>query len=156
MRWGFWIPVNFVVCFLLYSMVTPVFANAGNEDILEMDLANLMEVQITSAGRKPQVLSDVPAAVYVIHREKLLESGATTIAEALRLVPGLQVARINANRWAISSRGFNGSFSNKLLVQIDGRSVYTPSYSGVYWDLQHMLLKDVDRIEVVRGPGTTL
>lgn len=137
-------------------MVAPVFANAGDEDILEMDLDSLMDVQITSAGRKSQVLSDVPAAVYVIHREKLLESGATTIAEALRLVPGLQVARINANRWAISSRGFNGTFSNKLLVQIDGRSVYTPSYSGVYWDLQHVMLEDVDRIEVIRGPGATL
>ena len=156
MRWKFWIPVNFVICFLLYSMVTSVFANAGDEDLLEMDLANLMEVQITSAGRKSQALSDVPAAVYVIHREKLLDSSATTIAEALRLVPGLQVARMNANRWAISSRGFNGSFSNKLLVQIDGRSVYTPSYSGVYWDLQHVLLEDVDRIEVIRGPGATL
>jgi len=156
MRWGFWIPVNFVVCFLLYAMVTPVFANAGDEDLLEMDLANLMDVQITSAGRKSQALSNVPAAVYVIHREKLLDSGATSIAEALRLVPGLQVARINANRWAISSRGFNGTFSNKLLVQIDGRSVYTPSYSGVYWDLQHVLLEDVDRIEVIRGPGATL
>nr|WP_320014016.1 TonB-dependent receptor [uncultured Desulfobacter sp.] len=121
-----------------------------------MDLANLMDVQITSAGRKSQILSDVPAAVYVIHREKILDSGATSIAEALRLVPGLQVARINANRWAISSRGFNGSFANKLLVQIDGRSVYTPSYSGVYWDLQHVLLEDVERIEVIRGPGATL
>ena len=156
MRWSFWFPVNLVACFLLYSMVTSVFANAGDEDILEMDLANLMDVQITSAGRKSQALSDVSAAVYVIYREKLLDSGATTIAEALRLVPGLQVARINANRWAISSRGFNGTFSNKLLVQIDGRSVYTPSYSGVYWDLQHVLLEDVDRIEVIRGPGATL
>ena len=156
MRREIWITVNFVVCFLLYSMVTPLFVSAGDEDILEMDLANLMDVQITSAGRKSQVLSDVPAAVYVINREKIFESGATTIAEALRLVPGLQVARINANRWAISSRGFNGTFSNKLLVQIDGRSVYTPSYSGVYWDLQHVLLEDVDRIEVIRGPGATL
>lgn len=109
MSWKLWIPVTFVVYFLLYSMVTPVFANAGDENILEMDPANLMEVQITSAGRKPQVLSDVPAALYVIHREKLLECGATSIAEALRLVPGLQVARIKANRWAISSRGFNGT-----------------------------------------------
>ena len=156
MHWKFWIYVTFVICFLLYSMVTPVFANTGDENILEMDLDSLMDVQITSAGRKSQVLSDVPAAVYVIHRKKLLESGATSIAEALRLVPGLQVARINANRWAISSRGFNGTFSNKLLVQIDGRSVYTPSYSGVYWDLQHVMLEDVDRIEVIRGPGATL
>src|SRR4029077_3759115 len=83
-------------------------------------------------------------------------SGATTIPEILRIVPGLDVARVNGNVWAISARGSNSQFANKLLVMIDGRVVYTPLFSGVFWDVQDTLLEDVDRIEVIRGPGGTL
>ncbi|MDX2479451.1 MAG: TonB-dependent receptor, partial [Desulfuromusa sp.] len=129
---------------------------ASENEMLDLDLESLMQIQITSAGRKAQNLSDVPAAVYVIDQEDIHNSGVTSIPEALRMVPGLQIARISSSKWAITSRGFNGTYATKLLVQIDGRSVYTPSFSGVYWDVQNVVLEDVDRIEVIRGPGATL
>ncbi|AGF77309.1 outer membrane receptor for ferrienterochelin and colicins [Desulfocapsa sulfexigens DSM 10523] len=141
-------------CILLIS--TPAALWAAEEEMLDLDLSELMEIQITSAGRKAQNLGDVAAAVYVIDQAAIHNSGATSIPEALRMAPGLQVSRMTATKWAITSRGFNGVFSNKLLVQIDGRSVYTPSYSGVYWDVQNVVLEDVERIEVIRGPGATL
>ncbi len=144
----------FLVLLALAFASIPV--QAAENDILDLDLSSLMQIQITSAGRKAQNLADVPAAVYVISQEDIHNSGVTSIPEALRMVPGLQVARISSNKWAIASRGFNGTFSNKLLVQIDGRSVYAPSYSGVYWDVQNVMLEDVDRIEIIRGPGATL
>ncbi len=121
-----------------------------------LSLEELLRVEVTSVSKKSEELFDAPAAAYVITSEDLRRSGATSIPEALRMVPGLQVAHIDANKWAISSRGFNGWFANKLLVLIDGRSVYTPLYSGVYWDVQDTLLEDIDRIEVIRGPGATL
>ncbi len=93
------------------------------------------------------------AAVFVLTNEDLRRSGVTSLPDALRLVPGVQVARISANTFAITSRGFNSRFANKLLVLIDGRSIYTPSFSGVFWDQHNLLLEDVDRIEVIRGPG---
>ena len=141
---------------LLALAIASIPVQAAENDILDLDLADLMQIQITSAGRKAQNLADVPAAVYVIDQEDIHNSGVTSIPEALRMVPGLQVARISSSKWAISSRGFNGTFATKLLVQIDGRSVYTPSFSGVYWDVQNVVLEDVERIEVIRGPGATL
>lgn len=137
-------------------LVFPMLSVAEDLEMLDLDLSSLMQIQITSAGRKEQNLADVPAAVYVIDQEDIKNSGATYIPELLRLVPGLQVARISSGKWAIASRGFNGTFSNKLLVQIDGRSVYSPAYSGVYWDMQTVILEDIERIEVIRGPGATL
>jgi iron complex outermembrane receptor protein len=125
-------------------------------DLTELTIEELLNVEITSAARKEQKLIDAPAAVFVLRPEDLRRSGATTIAEALRLVPGVQVARLDANKWAVSARGFNGRFANKLLVLVDGRSVYTPLFSGVYWDAQDTLLEDVERIEVIRGPGAAL
>lgn len=149
---------HFIKILVLISTTLFIFPSYtwADVDMLDMDLSSLMEIQITSAGRKEQNLADVPAAVYVIDQEDIKNSGFTSVPELLRLVPGLQVARISSSKWAISSRGFNGTFANKLLVQIDGRSVYTPSYSGVYWDVQNVVLEDVDRIEVIRGPGATL
>lgn len=123
---------------------------------LEMDLAELLEVTITSVGKKPQSLAETAAAVYVIGREEIRRSGATSIPEALALAPGLHVARISAGKWAVSARGFGGYTSNKLLVLMDGRSLYTPAFSGTFWDAQHVLLDDVERIEVIRGPGGTI
>jgi iron complex outermembrane receptor protein len=107
-------------------------------------------------SKREQKLADAPAAIFVITQEDLRRSGVRSIPEALRMAPGIEVARIDQNKWAITSRGFNGRFANKLLVLIDGRSVYTPLFSGVYWNVQDVMLEDVDRIEVIRGPGATL
>jgi len=115
-----------------------------------------MNIDITSVSKKPEKLSNAAAAIYVITQEDIRRSGVTSIPEALRMAPGVQVARIDSNKWAISARGFNDRFANKLLVLIDGRSVYTPLFSGVYWDMQDTLLEDIERIEVIRGPGATL
>lgn len=115
-----------------------------------------IDVVVTSVAKRPQQLFETAAAVYVITPEDLRRSGVTTIPEALRMVPGMQVARIDANKWAISARGFNGRFANKLLVLMDGRSVYSPLFSGVFWDEQDTLLEDIARIEVIRGPGAAL
>ncbi len=125
-------------------------------DLTELSLEDLMDIEITSVAKKSQKLSEAAAAIFVITQEDIRRSGATSIPEALRMVPGLEVARIDANKWAITSRGFNGRFANKLLVLIDGRTVYTPLYSGVYWDMKDTLLEDIDRIEVIRGPGAAL
>jgi iron complex outermembrane receptor protein len=132
-------------------------ASAQNlTDVTAMSVEDLMNVQVTSVSKRSQKLADAAAAIFVITQEDIRRSGATSIPEALRMVPGLQVARIDENKWAITSRGFNGRFANKLLVLIDGRSVYTPLFSGVYWNIQDVMLEDVDRIEVIRGPGATL
>ncbi len=125
-------------------------------DLTELGLEELMNIEITSVSKKPQKLSNAAAAVFVISSEDIRRSGATSIPEALRMVPGLEVARSDANKWAVTSRGFNGGFANKLLVLMDGRSVYTPLSSGVYWDQQDHMLEDLDRIEIIRGPGATL
>lgn len=131
-------------------------ASGGRADVMEMDLEDLMKMQVTSVSRKSEKLSNAAAAIHVITQEDIRRSGATSIAEALRLSPGLEVARQDAHNWAISSRGFNDEFANQLLVLIDGRSVYTPLFAGVYWDVQDLMLEDIDRIEVIRGPGGTL
>jgi iron complex outermembrane receptor protein len=125
-------------------------------DPTTLSLEDLMNLQVTSVSKRPQKVADSAAAVFVITQEDIRRSGATSIPEALRMVPGLEVARIDENKWAIGSRGFNGRFDNKLLVLIDGRSVYTPLFSGVYWNVQDVVLEDVDRVEVIRGPGATL
>ena len=125
-------------------------------DMTGMSIEDLMTLDVTSVSKKVQKLSDSAAAVFVITNEDLKRSGVTNIPDALRMVPGVNVARIDANKWAVSARGFNSRFSDKLLVLIDGRSVYTPSFSGVFWEVQDAMLEDVDRIEVIRGPGATL
>src|SRR5213592_3165141 len=125
-------------------------------DVTAMSLEDLMNTQVFSVSKRTQKVADAAAAIFVITQDDIRRSGATSIPEALRLVPGLEVARIDQNKWAIGSRGFNGRFDNKLLVLIDGRSVYTPLFSGVYWNVQDVMLEDVDRIEVIRGPGATL
>ena len=143
---------------LLISIFCPVDPAVATQemDFTELSIEELMNTSITSVAKKPQKLSDAAAAVFVISGNDIRRSGVTSIPEALRMVPGLQVARIDASKWAISSRGFNGRFANKLLVLIDGRSVYTPLFSGVFWDVQDTILEDVERIEVIRGPGAQL
>lgn len=122
----------------------------------QLSIEDLMSVEVTSASRKQQRTVDVAAAVFVITHEDIQRSGLTTIPDLLRLVPGVNVAMINANRWAVSVRGFNDLYSNKLLVLVDGRSVYNRLFSGVLWDSQDVMLDDVERIEVIRGPGAAL
>ncbi|MBF0191297.1 MAG: TonB-dependent receptor [Magnetococcales bacterium] len=126
------------------------------ERLLEMDFQELAQIRLTSAARKDQTLVDTTAAVTVIDQEQIRRSGLTSIPELLRLVPGLNVARINASNWAITARGFNAQYSNKLLVLMDGRTLYTPLFAGVNWNRQDVPLADVERIEVIRGPGATL
>jgi iron complex outermembrane recepter protein len=137
-------------------------ASATPTALKKLTLEELMNIEVTSVGRGPAPLSETAAAVQVITGEDIRRSGATTLAEALRLAPNLQVAQVNAHDWAITARGFNGvsvstgSTANKLLVMIDGRSVYTPLFGGVFWDVQQVSLDDVDRIEVMSGPAGTL
>ncbi len=129
-------------------------ANAAEgEDLFDLPLEHLMNIEITSASKKPENAKDVPSAIFVITQDDIRRSGATTIPEVLRLAPGVHVARMDSSKWVIASRGFSNQYSNKLLVMIDGRTVYTPNFSGVFWDVQDTLLEDVERIEVIRGPG---
>lgn len=128
----------------------------GPPDVTSLDLEDLLNARVATASRKEQPLSRVPAAVTVIHAEDIRRMGIRHLPEALRGVPGLHVGRIRSNASAVSARGFNGTASNKLLVLVDGRSVYSPLHSGVFWDVQDIPMDDVDRIEVVRGPGGSL
>ena len=142
-------------CVAVVSAVTMLSAQQF-PDVTAISLEDLMNLQVTSVSKREQKLADAPAAIFVITQDDIRRSGSRNIPEALRLAPGVEVARIDENKWAITSRGFNGRFANKLLVLIDGRTVYTPLFSGVYWNVQDVLLEDVDRIEVIRGPGATL
>jgi iron complex outermembrane receptor protein len=128
----------------------------STNSLADFSLEDLVNVKVTSVSGKEENLNDAAAAIFVLSNDDLRRSGATTVADALRLVPGLQVAAIDSGNWAISARGFNSQFANKLLVMIDGRTVYSPLFSGVYWDAQQVFLDDVDRIEVIRGPGATV
>jgi len=132
-------------------------ANAQEEgDLTELSLEDLLDVEVTSVSKKAQRRSEAAAAIFVISNDDIRRSGATHIAEVLRQVPGISVARLDSNKWSVTSRGFGGRFSNKLLVLVDGRSVYTPLFSGVYWEALDVPLDDVDRVEVIRGPGSTV
>src|SRR5438105_8095585 len=125
-------------------------------ELKRLSVEELMNVEVTSVAKEPQRLLQAAASIQVITAQDIRRSGATSIPEALRLADNLQVARINAHDWAISARGFNANLANKLLVLIDGRAVYTPLYGGVLWDVQDYLLEDIDRIEIISGPGGTL
>ena len=141
---------------LLLTLLALTGMGLAQQDLTELSLEDLMNTKVTSVSKKEQSLSKVAAAIFVITQEDIQRSGATNIPDLLRMVPGLDVAQINANTWAISARGFNHQFSDKLLVLIDGRTVYTPLFGGVYWDTQDVPLEDIDRIEVIRGPGATV
>jgi len=138
------------------GLLTPTPSRALAGDLMAMSIEELMTLQVSLAARSEQTVSEASAAVHILTQDDIRHSGATSVAELLRLVPGMEVARIDANKWAITARGFNERFANKLLVQIDGRTVYQPSFSGVYWEELDVVLDDVERIEVIRGPGATL
>ena len=122
-------------------------------ELKRLSVEQLMQINVTSVSRQPEKLSEAASAIQVITNDEIRRSGATSIPEALRLAPNLEVAQVGAHQWAITARGFNSTTANKLLVLIDGRSVYTPLFSGVFWDIQDVLLEDIDRIEVISGPG---
>lgn len=124
--------------------------------LLDMSLEQLANIEVTSLSKRPQRLADVAGAVFVITADDIRRSGATSLPEALRLAPNLQVARADANQYAITARGFNSVLANKMLVLVDGRTVYSPLFSGVFWEAQQVLLEDIDRIEVLSGSGGTL
>ncbi len=126
------------------------------KELKAMSLEQLANMEVSIASRTPQSIEKTAAAVFVITSEDIRRSSATDIPELLRMVPGINVAQIDGSHWAVSSRGFNGRFANKLLVLMDGRAVYSPQFSGVYWNAQDTLLEDVERIEVIRGPGASV
>ena len=145
--------------FLTFPPSLKADSSALDDALLDLSLEELISLDVpdvTSVSKRKQRLMDSPAAVYVMSDEDIRRSGATSIPEALRMVPGVQVARLNSNTWSISTRGFNYIFANKLLVLIDGRTVYSPLFSGVNWDVQDTMLEDIARIEVIRGPGAAL
>jgi iron complex outermembrane receptor protein len=135
------------------ALAAPV---AGTEAVDDLNLEDLANIKVTSVSKRPELLADAPASIFVIGGDEIRRAGATSLPEALRLAPNLQVARVDARNYAITARGFNNPFENKLLVLIDGRVVYSPLFSGVYWDAQDVVLDDVERIEVISGPGATM
>lgn len=146
-----------VRCGLLAVSLWSVEAAAtGLDQLGDLSIEELMNETVTSVSKKEENRFDAAAAVAVLSNDDLRRFGATTVAEALRMVPGLQVGALDSGHWAVSARGFNNLYSNKLLVLVDGRAIYTPVFSGVYWDLQQLMLEDVARIEVIRGPGAAI
>ena len=142
---------------LALAAALPLAAHAtAYSDLTAMSFEELANIEITSVSKKKERMSGAAASVFVITRDDIARNGATTLPEALRLAPNLQVARVDARNYAVTARGFNSAFANKLLVLIDGRSLYSPLFSGVFWDAQDVMLEDIDRIEVISGAGATL
>jgi iron complex outermembrane receptor protein len=151
----FFTVLTFFLCLAVACLSE--FAHAKTEpNLLELDLEALGEIIVTSVSKKAEPLFNSASAVHVINQEDIRRSGASTLPEVLRMVPGIEVSQIDGNKWAVTARGFNELFANKLLVLMDGRSIYTPLFSGVYWDVQDTHLDNIERIEVIRGPGGTL
>lgn len=155
LRKSLWVAISALMA------TAPAFANVDVaivdiDPILELPLEQLLNIEVTSVMKASTRLSDTPAAIYVLTGEDIRRSGATSITDALRNVPGLHVAKIDANKSTVSARGFSSIFSNKLLVIIDGRTIYSPLFSGVWWDQQDVIMDDIERIEVIRGPGASL
>lgn len=144
---------------LLFAPVQGAWADQADAELSQIknvSINDLMQMEVSSVSRKSQTLANTAAAVFVISQEDIRRSGATSIPDALRYVPGLEVAQMGAHSWEITARGFNGAYANKLQVLIDGRSVYTPLFAGVFWELQDTMMEDIERIEVVRGPGAVM
>lgn len=144
-----------LVCILLLALCA--FAASSSKDLKNLTLEQLGEVKVTTASKQPEEVWNTAAAIFVITQEDIRRSGVTNIPDALRLAPGVEVARVNGGRnWAVGIRGFGDQFSKDVLVLIDGRSVYTPLFAGVFWTIDNVMLEDIDRIEVIRGPGATI
>jgi iron complex outermembrane receptor protein len=147
---------NLALAVLLLTLSGAAEGQKAARDLTEASLEDLMNIEVTTVSKKEQKLSQAPAAVFVIKQEDIRRSGMTTIPDLLRMVPGLQVGQMQGGAWGVSARGFNSQGSDKMLVMVDGRSIYSPLSKGVFWDQQDILLEDIERIEVVRGPGATL
>jgi iron complex outermembrane recepter protein len=141
---------------LLVLAASGADAHKPARDLTEASLEDLMNIEVTTVSKKEQKLRQAPAAVFVITQEDIRRSGMINLPDLLRMVPGVQSSQVQGGEWAVSARGFNDSYSNKLLVLVDGRTVYSPINSGVFWDEQDLLLSNIERIEVIRGPGATL
>jgi iron complex outermembrane receptor protein len=142
---------------LLLVMFGAIYARPqSSADLSERSIEDLMNIAVTSVSKTAQTLSRTASAVFVINEDNIRNSGATNIPDLLRMVPGMDVAQINSSTWAISARGFNNRFSNELLVMVDGRSAYTPTFGGVFWEVLDLPLEDIERIEVIRGPGGSI
>ena len=141
---------------ILYGLAFAIKSATLDDDFFDLSLEQLADIEVTSVAKKSQKLSMAASSVFVVSQQDIKRSGVTTIPDALRMVPGVQVAKLDANKWAVSIRGFNDIFSNKLLILMDGRTVYSPFFGGAYWDTVDTVLQDIERIEVVRGPGGTL
>ncbi len=143
---------------LVLSMIsfTGITRGDDTDQLLDMNLEQLVASEVTSVSRKSQSILAAPAAVYSITQEDIRRSGARTIPDILRMAPGLQVYKLNNHTWSVSARGNSSIFSNKILILIDGRSIYSPFIGGVHWETQDMLLEDIERIEVIRGPGAAM
>jgi iron complex outermembrane recepter protein len=141
---------------VLASVLCAAHPAAASVDLVQLSLEELMDLEVFSASKKNEPFFAVPAAIYVLTGDDIRRSGATSIPDALRGVPGIEVARIDGSKWGVAVRGFNDIFSDKLLVMVDGRTVYSPLFSGVFWETQEIALGNVERIEVVRGPGGAL
>src|SRR5579862_5458198 len=134
----------------------PAWAQQKDVDLANQSLEDLMNVKVVSVSKTEETISRTASAIFVITQEDIRRSGATNIPDVLRMVPGMDIAQIDQNTWAIAARGFNARFGNELFVMVDGRSVYTPSFGGVYWDTLDLPLGDIERIEVIRGPGGSI
>jgi len=138
---------------MLLLLVSPCWSQQQAPDLTKVNIEDLMNMEVTSVSKKEQKLSRVASAIFVITQEDIQQSGATNIPDLLRMVPGIDVAQINANTWAISARGFSDQYSNELLVMVDGRNVYSPTYGGVFWDTLELHLGDIERVELILVPG---
>jgi iron complex outermembrane receptor protein len=142
---------------LLAGALTPAAYSANTvESLKQLSIESLMNVEVYSASRRLETTQSTASASYVLTSEDLARAAITSVPDALRLVPGVQVGRVDANKWAVGMRGFNSRESNKLLVLVDGRTVYDALFSGTLWEAQDFMIEDLDRIEVIRGPGGTL
>lgn len=157
-------PLLALSAFSALALATPQSAHAADSslsakaasDLADLPLDQLMRIEVTSVSKRPERMSDAAAAIFVITQEDIRRSGMTTLPDVLRLAPGIDVSQSDATHWAISSRGYNDVYSSKLLVLVDGRTIYSPTFAGVLWDVQDVPLEDIERIEVIRGPGGTL
>ena len=150
------VPLLLIPALTADNSLQDATGQATPESLKQLTLEQLSQIDVTSPSKGPTPAFRSPVAIYVITGEDIRRSGVTTLADALRLAPGVEVARIDGSKWSIGIRGFGSRLARSVLVLIDGRSVYTPLFAGTYWEVQDTLLEDVDRIEVIRGPGGTI